>query len=1008
MAVVLLLAAFITPADAACPDGGSSCMCGAGHFVFAPSLSCSGSCPCTPWVGLNESSISSNSEGSLLYENGADCTWTISGVNPQVSFGSFETQEGWDAVYVDECSDAECTSLGARLAVLHGTQEPGQLYESNTSHLRVRFTSSVRGAMGGFTATVSGGPSECLPCEAGTYAGVGEDCVACEAGTHTDVSGSAECSACPAGTFKPFEGPGACLPCPRDVESAEGGGSCECGAGHFLFAPSLSCSGSCPCTPWVGLNESSISSNSEGSRQYENGAYCTWKISGMNPQVTFGSFATQAGFDKAYLDECFDAECTSLGARLAVLDGQKATGLSFESSTSHLRIYFTSGTNTLDAGFTATVSGGPWGCLPCEADTYKTANDGSECTACPTNAVSGEGSTALSSCECPAGYTGDAGVGEDCVACEAGTFKDVSGSASCWACPTVSAQGSTAVSSCACPAGYTGLYTNVSGSAECSACPAGTFKPSDGPGTCLSCPGDAECPGDVACVVGASSCACGAGNFLSFGPPKCSPCEAGTYQPASNASGCSACPTNAVSAEGSTAFSSCECAAGYTGDAGVGEDCVACEADTFKDVSGSATCAACPANAVSLRGSTGLISCFCPGGYTGDAGVGASCVACEAVTFKNFDGPSACLPCPGDALVSVEGASSCACGAGNGFEHNVPSVTCAEYNSPGCTCTPSMGVGEGAMSLRVGVATGGWKACAWIVSGAEPRVSITSVIGCDVRLSVYECEDAACTSSKSVFFDFITENSPGWEYQSAAAHLRVSSICYEPGGGNASFTGTWNTTSKPPECTPCEAGTYQAATNASECTACPTNAVSAEGSSSCECAAGYTGDAGVGGDCEACEAGTFKDVSGSATCKVCLMCPPCLAGTFMSTTDALGCIACPTNAVSGEGSTALSSCECPAGYTGDAGVGEDCVPCEAGTHKDVSGSATCTVLMGSKKRSWTDSSTGFFLGGPPKRSSFGFAEAGGRVYMFGGEDATAELGEPPLLTSRVSTCLREN
>ena len=88
------------------------------------------------------------------------------------------------------------------------------------------------------------------------------------------------------------------------------------------------------------------------------------------------------------------------------------------------------------------------------------------------------------------------------------------------------------------------------------------------------------------------------------------------------------------------------------------------------------------------------------------------------------------------------------------------------------------------------------------------------------------------------------------------------------------------------------------------CTACPTNAVSAEGQSSCVCAAGYTGDAEVGEDCVAFEAGTYMDL------------------------DASRCNACPTNAVSAEGSAGLSSCVCAAGYTGDAGEGEDCVACE--------------------------------------------------------------------------------
>ena len=205
-----------------------------------------------------------------------------------------------------------------------------------------------------------------------------------------------------------------------DALCLDGSSSCECEAGHFFMVPSLSCSVSCTwCTPWVGLDGSSLSSNSEGSPEYEDGTDCTWTMSGVNPQVTFGSFETQEGFDYVYVDECFDAECTNVGASLAILDGQREPGFFFESSTSHLRVRFISDEIETQSGFTAAVSGGPSGCMPCEAGTYKAASEASECTVCPTNAVSAEGSTTLSSCECPAGYTGDAGVGEDCVACEA-------------------------------------------------------------------------------------------------------------------------------------------------------------------------------------------------------------------------------------------------------------------------------------------------------------------------------------------------------------------------------------------------------------------------------------------------------------------------------------------------------------------------------------------------------------------------------------------------------------
>jgi hypothetical protein len=416
------------PGDAASAEGAISCACAAGHSWIFPSLSCSGSCPCSPWVGLNESTISSNSNGSPAYDANEVCVWTISGGKAQASFRYFETEGGFDYVYVDECVDSECTTLGARFAVLDGLQAPGLSYQSSTAHLRIRFTSDEISNMIGFTATVSGGASVCSPCEADTYkaasdasectacptsavsavgstalsscvcpagytgdAGVGGDCVACEAGFYKDVSGSARCTACLAGTFKPFDGSGSCVPCPGDAASAEGAMSCACAAGHSLFVPSLSCSGSCPCSPWVGLNESTISSNSEGSPQYDNTEFCEWTISGGKAQVSFGYFETEGEFDYVYVDECVDSECTTLGARLASLDGQQAPGLSYQSSTAHLRIRFTSDDNFNMIGFTATVSGGPSSCV-CSAGSRIAYRDVSGCTR-----LRGQGSGAIRS-----------------------------------------------------------------------------------------------------------------------------------------------------------------------------------------------------------------------------------------------------------------------------------------------------------------------------------------------------------------------------------------------------------------------------------------------------------------------------------------------------------------------------------------------------------------------------------------------------------------------------------
>ncbi|KAJ1477455.1 hypothetical protein T484DRAFT_1821350 [Baffinella frigidus] len=101
--------------------------------------------------------------------------------------------------------------------------------------------------------------------------------------------------------------------------------------------------------------------------------------------------------------------------------------------------------------------------------------------------------------------------------------------------------------------------------------------PFEGAGACLPCPGDG-----VSAEEG-RSCACGAGHF--FEAPRCSPCKTDTYKNTTDA-GCTACPNNAVSAEGSTSLSACTCPAGFSGDAGSGGSCVPCAAGTYKDVDG--------------------------------------------------------------------------------------------------------------------------------------------------------------------------------------------------------------------------------------------------------------------------------------------------------------------------------------------------------------------------------------------------------------------------------------
>ena len=78
------------------------------------------------------------------------------------------------------------------------------------------------------------------------------------------------------------------------------------------------------------------------------------------------------------------------------------------------------------------------------------------------------------------------------------------------------------------------------------------------------------------------------------------------------------------------------------------------------------------------------------------------------------------------------------------------------------------------MSLSMGDTNGTEQSCTWIVSGAAPRVSVTSLQTAwmygAVSFEVEECEAAACTSFKLV--SSVDLHEPGVAYQSAAPHLR--------------------------------------------------------------------------------------------------------------------------------------------------------------------------------------------------------------------------------------------
>ena len=153
---------------------------------------------------------------------------------------------------------------------------------------------------------------------------------------------------------------------------------------------------------------------------------------------------------------------------------------------------------------------GPSRCQACVKGKYKPGEGAGECIDCPLDSTtSGSGSIDITDCKCNMGFTGP--DGGSCTKCGSGKYKDRIGASDCSDCPanSNSLEGSTAQTDCKCNAGYSG-----SDGSECTACEAGFYKDSTGDGSCQPCeagkyqplPGQSQC----------KSCAslCGADQYI--------------------------------------------------------------------------------------------------------------------------------------------------------------------------------------------------------------------------------------------------------------------------------------------------------------------------------------------------------------------------------------------------------------------------------------------------------------------------------------------------------------
>ena len=90
-------------------------------------------------------------------------------------------------------------------------------------------------------------------------------------------------------------------------------------------------------------------------------------------------------------------------------------------------------------------------------------------------------------------------------------------------------------------------------------------------------------------------------------------------------------------------------------------------------------------------------------------------------------------------------------------------------------------------------------------------------------------------------------------------------------------------------------------------------------------------------------AGTYSITLGATTAATCVACAVGTYSTTVEATDSSTCLDCPDNSLSMSGSGDLADCSCDVGYTGADGTA--CTACDAGTHKTLTGSGTCTSCL---------------------------------------------------------------
>jgi len=799
--------------------------------------------------------------------------------------------------------------------------------------------------------------SECLPCQPGFYKEVISDnpCQACPAGS-ISTGTAIECVTCLTGTYQHETGKTICLQCTDHSSSVDGSAGCECNQGHEpvcesctaflpgtdppLLTPEASCS---PCR--TGYYKEAVvnqACDACATGKYTiNTAVTTADdcifCGGYTQDTEAGRICTACPTDSQSLPGSTDITDCKCNIGYSGPDGGSCLACSPGTYKpvvgSALCLNCPSGTIDIDSSIDMLRDTVDNTCVACQANEYSLSLV--ECTDCPVNTQSPEGSGDILDCICLVEYEKIAGV---CQPCSAGYVKASPGNQLCQACSagsydlsnecisclsnSNSPSSSSDIVHCKCNAGYTGpdgsactscaagKYKSITGSSPCTACASGTWYNGSEPyipNRCISCPEHSTSPTQSYSI---DHCTCNTGFFREAGD-SCRECRENYFCP--NQFTETACNLGSSSISTSSTFESCICLPGWYGEP---NNCARCLVDHY--CPGGNTLLQCPdhSTTLTLGGMDVIDDCICNAGF--HANDQHECIVCPEDHFCFNDTQVTCPP-DSTALPQQNEQDDCVCN-----EYYRKDDTVSDY----CVLCNNSLICHGSID---GSADGVIEYCSPVSLDHPASVNINQRCVCPDGSF---CNDGSISDSCSNFGD-MCNNCPEDHY------------CFE----NQIFQCAENTTSPANsfsvENCLCKTGYYRA--NNGQCLICPENSFCVdEVRTSCASLDANLITFGTGNhdrqDC-VCANGFFR-LNNSDYCKLCPLHHFCPSQSVMSLPNIVGCES--NEYTSNKGAYLENQCLCVAGlYAVNVGDVISCIPCPDG-HRCAKGNSDpeiCDIYM---------------------------------------------------------------